>query len=269
MALSSSPLPPASTDTQLLTRQLQVGYGAAAIVKGVDVQIPHGCMTALLGPNGCGKSTLLKCLARILPPLAGQVLWQGQSVHGMASRQLARQLALLPQTQPIPEGVTVRELVAYGRSPYSGFWGRLSGSDQQHIATAMAATGVAELAERKVSELSGGQRQRVWLAMVLAQDTDYLLLDEPTTYMDLSHQVELMQLLRRLNQQGKTVVTVLHDINQAARYCDHLIVMKEGLIVAEGTPEQILTRQLLADVFDLDAEIHRDPIAGSPMCVVR
>ncbi|MDH2431451.1 Fe(3+) dicitrate ABC transporter ATP-binding protein FecE [Pokkaliibacter sp. MBI-7] len=262
--------PPAvSPDASLLTRRLQVGYGNTAIVRGVDVQIPHGRMTALLGPNGCGKSTLLKCMARILPPLAGAVLWQGQSVHGMATRQLARQLALLPQTQPTPEGVTVRELVAYGRSPYSGFWGRLSGRDQHHITTAMAATGVAELAGSKVSELSGGQRQRVWLAMVLAQDTDYLLLDEPTTYMDLSHQVELMQLLRRLNQQGKTVVTVLHDINQAARYCDHLIVMKAGLIVAEGTPELILTRQLLAEVFDLDAEIHRDPIAGSPMCVVR
>ncbi|WP_137170512.1 Fe(3+) dicitrate ABC transporter ATP-binding protein FecE [Marinomonas sp. FW-1] len=252
----------------LSTHNLSVGYHDKAIVKQVDLNIPAGKIIALLGPNGCGKSTLLKAMARILSPMDGQVHWQGQNLHNIASKKLAQQLALLPQTQPIPEGIKVKDLVAYGRSPYTGFWGRINKEDHEIIAQVMQETGITELAEQLVSELSGGQRQRVWLAMTLAQDTPYLLLDEPTTYMDLSHQVELMHLLRKLNLQGKTIIMVLHDINQAARYCDHLIVMKQGKIITQGAPDSVLTQQLLKEVFSLNAQIHQDPIAQTPMCVV-
>lgn len=252
----------------LSTHNLSVGYHDKAIVKQVDLTIPEGKIIALLGPNGCGKSTLLKAMARILSPMEGQVHWQGQNLHDIASKKLAQQLALLPQTQPIPEGIKVKDLVAYGRSPYTGFWGRINQEDQVIIDRMMTETGITELADQLVSELSGGQRQRVWLAMTLAQDTPYLLLDEPTTYMDLSHQVELMHLLRKLNLQGKTIITVLHDINQAARYCDHLIVMKQGEIIMQGAPESVLTQTLLKNVFSLNAQIHQDPIAKTPMCVV-
>ncbi|WP_417559428.1 Fe(3+) dicitrate ABC transporter ATP-binding protein FecE [Marinomonas sp.] len=252
----------------LSTHNLSVGYHDKAIVKQVDLTIPEGRIIALLGPNGCGKSTLLKAMARILSPMEGKVHWQGKNLHSMPSKKLAQQLALLPQTQPIPEGIKVKDLVAYGRSPYTGFWGRINKDDQVIIDKMMEETGITELADQLVSELSGGQRQRVWLAMTLAQDTPYLLLDEPTTYMDLSHQVELMHLLRKLNLQGKTIITVLHDINQAARYCDHLIVMKEGEIITQGSPESVLTQTMLKDVFSLDAQIHQDPIAKTPMCVV-
>ena len=252
----------------LSTHNLSVGYHDKAIVKQVNLSIPEGKIIALLGPNGCGKSTLLKAMARILSPMEGHVQWQGKNLHSIASKKLAQQLALLPQTQPIPEGIKVKDLVAYGRSPYTGFWGRLNRQDQLIIDSVMHETGITELADQLVSELSGGQRQRVWLAMTLAQDTPYLLLDEPTTYMDLSHQVELMHLLRKLNKQGKTIITVLHDINQAARYCDHLIVMKQGSIITQGSPESVLTQTLMKDVFSLNAQIHRDPIAKTPMCVV-
>ncbi|MGR0279327.1 Fe(3+) dicitrate ABC transporter ATP-binding protein FecE [Marinomonas dokdonensis] len=253
----------------LSTHQLQVGYQDKTIIKDISLTIPDGKVVALLGPNGCGKSTLLKAMARILTPKSGEVLWQEENLHKLPSRWLAKHLALLPQTQPIPEGVTVKDLVAYGRSPYTGFWGRLSRHDHELITQAMQQVGVEALAEQRVSELSGGQRQRVWLAMTLAQDTPYLLLDEPTTYMDLSHQVELMQLLRQLNNAGKTVITVLHDINQAARYCDHLIVMQAGAIVTQGTPEEVLTTELLSTVFNVDTQIHKDPISNTPMCIVK
>lgn len=252
----------------LSTHNLTVGYHDKAIVQDVNIEIPAGKVVALIGPNGCGKSTLLKALANILAPLSGTVQWQSKAINQWPTNYLATQLALLPQTQPVPEGIKVKELVAYGRSPYTGFWGRLTQGDHQIIAKAMATVGVTELAEQWVNELSGGQRQRVWLAMTLAQDTPYLLLDEPTTYMDINHQVELMKLLRTLNAQGKTIITVLHDINQAARYCDHLIVMKAGQITAQGSPEAILSQPMLKAVFDLDAQIHRDPIANTPMCVV-
>ncbi|MDB4837897.1 Fe(3+) dicitrate ABC transporter ATP-binding protein FecE [Marinomonas sp.] len=252
----------------LSTHNVSVGYHGRAIVKNVSLAIPEGKIIALLGPNGCGKSTLLKSMARILSPMEGEIHWQGKNLHTTASRHLATQLALLPQTQPIPDGITVEDLVAYGRSPYTGFWGRLTVEDRNIINQSMEQVGVTELKDQLVSELSGGQRQRVWLAMTLAQDTPYLLLDEPTTYMDLSHQVELMELFNVLNEAGKTIVTVLHDINQAARYCDHLIVMKSGEIITQGKPEDVLTEDMLKSVFSLNAQIHQDPIAKTPMCVV-
>lgn len=252
----------------LSIHHLTVGYNAKAIVKNINLDLPDGKIIALIGPNGCGKSTLLKAIARILEPLEGSIHWQGKDILKLPSRYLATQLALLPQTQPIPEGIKVKELVAYGRSPYTGFWGQLNAKDNQIIQTMMEKVGVAELAEKLVCELSGGQRQRVWLAMTLAQDTPYLLLDEPTTYMDLNHQVELMKLFKTLNQSGKTIITVLHDINQAARYCDYLIVMKEGEIITQGEPEAVITQSMLKSVFSLNAQIHHDPIANTPMCVV-
>ncbi len=252
----------------LTTENLVVSYGKDPIVKSVNVVIPKGKITTLLGPNGCGKSTLLKALSRILPAQQGQVLWNQKPINDTPSKQLAQHLALLPQSQEAPEGVSVREAVAYGRSPYTGFWGQLSEQDKLVVEQTMLATGVSQFAERPVADLSGGQRQRVWLAMTIAQDTDYILLDEPTTYLDLNHQVELMKLLRSLNQQGKTIVTVLHDINQACRYSDHLIVMKAGEVVDEGAPEQVLTQAILKEVFELEAEIHQDPVAQTPMCVV-
>lgn len=252
----------------LSAHQLSVGYHGHTIVKEMDLTLPDGHFIALLGPNGCGKSTLLKCFARILPAMSGEARWQGHNLHHYPSKQLSKELALLPQTQPIPEGIKVKDLVAYGRSPYTGFWGKLSQQDHQIVEQMMQQTGTYELREQLVSELSGGQRQRVWLAMVLAQDTPYLLLDEPTTYMDINHQVELMHQLQRLNQQGKTIITVLHDINQAARYCDHLVVMKAGELKYQGSPEEVLTSTMLKEVFSLNAQIHRDPVSGTPMCVV-
>ena len=252
----------------LSAHQLSVGYHGQAIVKEMDLMLPDGRFIALLGPNGCGKSTLLKCFARILPAMFGEARWQGRNLHDYPSKQLSKELALLPQTQPIPEGIKVKDLVAYGRSPYTGFWGKLSQQDHQIVEQMMQQTGTFELRNQLVSELSGGQRQRVWLAMVLAQDTPYLLLDEPTTYMDINHQVELMHQLQRLNKQGKTIVTVLHDINQAARYCDHLVVMKAGELKYQGSPEEVLTSTMLKEVFSLNAQIHRDPVSSTPMCVV-
>ena len=252
----------------LSTHKLSVGYQGKAILEDVSITIPDGKIVALLGPNGCGKSTLLKAMARILSPLSGQVNWRGQDLHKMPSRELATQLALLPQTQPIPEAVLVKDLVAYGRSPYTGFWGRLKQEDHQIVEQVMTEVGISELAEKWVSELSGGQRQRVWLAMVLAQNTPYLLLDEPTTYMDLNHQVELMQLLRTRNKAGTSIIVVLHDINQAARYCDYLIVMQSGHILTQGTPETVLTKELLRTAFSVNAQIHKDPVAQTPMCII-
>lgn len=252
----------------LSAHQLSVGYHGKTIVNSMDLALPDGRFIALLGPNGCGKSTLLKCFARILPAMSGEAHWRGQNLQQIASKQFAKELALLPQTHPIPEGIKAKDLVAYGRSPYTGFWGTLSQQDHQIVEQVMQQTGTFELREQFVSELSGGQRQRVWLAMILAQNTPYLLLDEPTTYMDINHQVELMHLLQSLNQQGKTIVTVLHDINQAARYCDHLVVMKAGELKYQGSPDEVLTSHMLEDVFSLKAQIHRDPVSNTPMCVV-
>ncbi|WP_200796868.1 Fe(3+) dicitrate ABC transporter ATP-binding protein FecE [Vibrio quintilis] len=253
----------------LSTEDLVVGYGEHPIIHHVDLKIPDGKITALIGPNGCGKSTLLKALARLMLPQQGCIRWMEKDIREYSPKSLARCLSLLPQSQEAPEGITVREIVGYGRSPHTGFWGRLSEFDQRKVAEAMSLTGVSEFASRDVLSLSGGQQQRVWLAMTLAQDADYIFLDEPTTYLDLNHQVELMKLMRSLNQRGKTIVTVLHDINQACRYCDHLIVMKSGQLIDQGTPEQVLNDVMLRDVFDLEAEIHRDPVSKTPMCIVK
>lgn len=246
---------------------ITLSYGDNTVLDGLNLQIEQGKITALIGPNGCGKSTLLKTIARILRPQHGRVLLQGQDIHQQATREISRQLALLPQAPITPEGVTIRQLVGYGRAPWSNRWGRLNDQDRQIIDQALAEVGLLEFAERPATALSGGQRQRAWIAMILAQQTDLVLLDEPTTWLDIAHQIELLNMMRRLNDNGKTVVVVLHDLNQACRYCDELIVLRNGQLQQQGSPQTVFTKELVQNVFDLQAEIHRDPIAGTPTLV--
>ncbi|MCL6337556.1 Fe(3+) dicitrate ABC transporter ATP-binding protein FecE [Pectobacterium carotovorum subsp. carotovorum] len=254
---------------ELTTQNLTAGYGDKRILDGLSLSLPAGKITALLGPNGCGKSTLLKCFAKLLTPESGTIQLNGKSLSTFSARQLSRHLALLPQQHLTPEGITVRDMVAYGRSPWLSMWGRLSPDDRQRVQLAMEKTHIVDLADKRLTDLSGGQRQRAFLAMLLAQDTPVVLLDEPTTYLDINHQVELMKLLRELNQAGKTVVTVLHDLNQASRYCDHLVMLADGRVMAEGSPHEVMKPELLQRVFSIDAEIHAEPVSGQPMCVVR
>ncbi|MDD1827718.1 Fe(3+) dicitrate ABC transporter ATP-binding protein FecE [Photobacterium sp. ZSDE20] len=251
----------------LKTQNLSVAYGKKTIIPNLSVSIPKGKITALIGPNGCGKSTLLKTLVRINKPATGEVLFGDKPLSSYGEKALARSLSLLPQILVSPEGITVRKLVEYGRSPYISHWGRLGQEDQVIVEQAMRDTGVLEFADKPVESLSGGQRQRAWIAMVIAQDTDLVMLDEPTTYLDMSHQVELMNLMEQMNAKGKTVVVVLHDLNQACRYCDHLVVLEKGCVVAEGPPDEVMTETLLDDVFDLKARVFPDPISNTPMCV--
>lgn len=252
----------------LRTENLTLRYGTQTVLDGLSLTLPAGKITALLGPNGCGKSTLLNCFSRLLAPQSGSVLLNETPLNDLSSRQLAQRLALLPQHHLTPEGITVRELVSYGRSPWLSLWGRLSTEDNARVNVAMSQTQTHSLAERRLSELSGGQRQRAFLAMVLAQDTPVVLLDEPTTYLDINHQVELMRLMGDLKSQGKTVVTVLHDLNQASRYCDHLVVLANGRVMAQGAPHEVMTPELLKTVFSVEAQIHPEPLSGRPMCVV-
>ena len=245
------------------------GYGDAKILHGITATLPAGKITALIGPNGCGKSTLLKTLARLLPPQSGDITLDREPIYRMSPRRFARRLSLLPQHHMVPEGISVRTLVGYGRSPYLNLWGRLGKADQEIVARVMAATHTDTLADKRVDELSGGQQQRAFLAMTLAQETPYLLLDEPTTYLDLNHQIALMDMMRAQQEKGTTVITVLHDLNQAARYCDHLIVLKAGQLVAEGSPVEVLTPALLADVFAVNAAPYTCPVSGKPMCIVK
>lgn len=251
----------------LSIEQLRVSYGDKRILQDLNLEIPQGKITALIGPNGCGKSTLLKSIARILKPEKGRVLLQGEDLHQLDTRTVARKLALLPQASITPEGVTIAELVGYGRAPWGSRWGRLTEQDQQIVCQSLQQVGLQDLADRPATALSGGQRQRAWIAMILAQKTDLVLLDEPTTWLDISHQIELLKLMRELNQGGKTIVVVLHDLNQAARYCDELVVLKQGQLQHQGIPERVLTQQLLQEVFDLEAQIHPDPVAGTPALV--
>ncbi|MEE4676834.1 Fe(3+) dicitrate ABC transporter ATP-binding protein FecE [Pseudomonas alliivorans] len=252
----------------LQAQQLDIGYGATRIVQDLSFSPPPGKVTALIGPNGCGKSTLLKAFARILTPQSGSLSLDGKAYRDLSARDLARKVAFLPQVLPIPEGVSVRQLVAYGRSPHNSLWGRLSGADQHSVEQALQRMELETLADRPLSDLSGGQRQRAWLAMILAQDAAIVLLDEPTTYLDISHQVELLDLMRALSVEGKTVITVLHDINQACRYADHLAVMQAGRLVASGAPGDVLNAELVCQVFDVQVQIMQEPVAGTPMCIV-
>ncbi|KRE37761.1 hypothetical protein ASG73_08965 [Janibacter sp. Soil728] len=265
---STGPAAPAQERPLVRAAGLDVGYGDRAVLQGLDLELPDGVVTAIVGPNGCGKSTLLRSMGRVLRPSGGAVLLDGQPVHSLPTRQVARSLGLLPQTNVVPEQLTVRDLVARGRFPHRGAFGRWTAQDEDAVVGAMAATGTSQLADRVVDELSGGQRQRVWVALVLAQQTPVLLLDEPTTYLDLAHRLEVLRLLRELNEQrGITVVMVLHDLNEACRHADHVIAMRDGAVVAEGSPTEVVTPELVQEVFGVECVTVPDPVAGTPMIV--
>ncbi|MCZ0927990.1 ABC transporter ATP-binding protein [Halomonas janggokensis] len=249
---------------------LYAGYDTKRVLNGVDIAVAEGKLTALLGPNGSGKSTLLKTLARTLTPSTGQVYLDGKDIHRRKTRDVAKQLGILPQGPVAPEGLSVRQLVAMGRFPHQGLWQKDAQQDARAVNEAMAYTHVTEFAERNVDALSGGQRQRCWIAMVLAQQTDLLLLDEPTTFLDLKVQVDLLELLSRLaHEKGRTLLLVLHDLNLAAAYADHLVMMRDGQIVTSGAPSEVFTAANLKRVFDLDAQVIQDPETGRPVCVPR
>ncbi|MEQ4724355.1 ABC transporter ATP-binding protein [Nonomuraea sp. B19D2] len=254
--------------TRLRAEGVTLGYDDQAIVTNLDVQVPDGKVTAIVGANACGKSTLLRGLARLLKPRHGAVYLDGKALTEMSTHEVAKTLGLLPQTPLAPDGITVADLVARGRYPHQGWFRRWTEHDDDAVTRALDATGTADLVNRPIRQLSGGQRQRVWVAMALAQDTDLLLLDEPTTYLDINHQVELLRLLRKLNaESGKTIVVVLHDLNLACRFCDHVIAMAEGAIVAEGEPTAVITAELVEKVFGLNCVVVPDPVAGTPMVV--
>jgi iron complex transport system ATP-binding protein len=245
---------------------LSLGYGDHAVIHGIDLSVLPGKITGILGANACGKSTLLKSMSRLLKPTTGTVLLDGRDVHSMPAKELARTLGLLPQSPIAPEGITVADLVGRGRHPHQGIMSRWSSADDEAVAFALDTTGTAELADRAVDELSGGQRQRVWIAMALAQQTDLLLLDEPTTYLDVAHQVEVLDLLTDLNaDSGITIVMVLHDLNLAARYCDKVVMIADGEVEAQGEPGEVFTEDLVEKVFGLNSRIIPDPVSGTPL----
>lgn len=255
-----------TTTHSLTARRLSLSYGDRQVLSGVDVDILPGAVTAVIGGNGCGKSTLLRALTRLLRPTTGQVLLDALPLTDLPARQVARTLGLLPQSPTAPDGIRVADLVGRGRTPHQGIFGQWSTHDHEIAARALSATGIADLAERSIDELSGGQRQRVWIAMALAQDTDILLLDEPTTFLDLPHQLEILDLLRDLNTaRGTTIVMVLHDLNLAARYCDRLIALRDGRVAVAGPPDQVVTPAIIREVFDLESHVMPDPVSGAPM----
>lgn len=251
----------------LQAEAVTLSYDKRQVAVDLSVAIPDGSFTAIVGPNACGKSTLLRALSRLLRPQAGEVVLDGKAISSLKSGDVARRLALLPQTTIAPEGITVADLVARGRHPHQTFLRQWSSADAIAVAEAMRLTGVTELSARAVDELSGGQRQRVWIAMALAQETPILLLDEPTSFLDIAHQVELLDLLTDLNTAGRTVVAVLHDLNQACRYATHLIAMKNGAVLAQGDPSATVTPTLVEEVFGLSCVIIDDPVSGTPMIV--
>ncbi|QZY52170.1 ABC transporter ATP-binding protein [Leucobacter tenebrionis] len=253
---------------QLTAERLSVAYGDRRVLDGLDLAFEPGSITAIVGPNGCGKSTLLRSCARLLKPLEGAVLLDGSAVHARSTRELARVLGLLPQNPIAPEGITVADLVGRGRHPHQHAMARWSARDYEVVAESLEATGTSELADRAVDELSGGQRQRVWIAMALAQETEVLLLDEPTTYLDVTHQLEVLDLVRDLGRErGTTVVMVLHDLNLAARYADVLVAMRDGGVRAVGPPAQVLDPPVVRDVFALDCQVIADPVSGTPLVI--
>ncbi len=260
-----SPGPDSAGGPPLRVEDATLGYDGRVISEHLDVRIPDASFTVIVGPNASGKSTLLRALARLMRPNAGQVLLDGRNIHSLRTREVARRLGLLPQTSIAPDGITVTDLVARGRHPHQSAFQQWSRADEAAVAAAIAATRLGELAGRRVDELSGGQRQRVWVAMALAQQTGILLLDEPTTFLDIAHQYELLELFSELHREGRTLVAVLHDLNQAARYASNIIAMSDGRIVTQGTPHEVVTADLVRDVFGLPAHVIPDPIAGTPL----
>lgn len=259
---------PAAPQARLHGENLTLAYDQRVITEGLDITVPDRSFTVVVGPNACGKSTLLRALSRMLRPKAGRVVLDGTLISSQPAKQVARTLGLLPQSSIAPDGISVADLVARGRYPHQGLLRQWSPTDERVVEDAMAATRVTELGDRYVDELSGGQRQRVWLAMALAQQTELMLLDEPTTFLDLAHQIEVLDLCADLHeQQGRTMVAVLHDLNHAARYATHLITMKDGAVVAQGHPNDVVTAQLVEEVFSLRCQVIADPETGTPLVI--
>ncbi|MDQ0091977.1 iron complex transport system ATP-binding protein [Paenibacillus anaericanus] len=253
---------------RLHTTELNIGYGDTAIVNDLNLTVPTGQITALVGANGSGKSTILKTMARLMKPKSGGVLLDGQSIHSQSTKQVAKQLAILPQNPTAPDGLTVSELVAYGRFPHQKGFGTMTSEDKSIIQWSIEVTGMTDFYDRPVDQLSGGQRQRAWIAMALAQQTEILFLDEPTTFLDMAHQLEVLHLLHKLNkEEGRTIIMVVHDLNHASRYAHHIVAIKSGTVISEGTPQQVMTKGVLRKVFGIEADIVPDPRTGVPLCL--
>lgn len=250
------------------TKDLNISYGDLQIVKDLNLEIPKGKITTIIGSNGCGKSTILKTIARILKPSSGEIFINGKELNSQSSKDLAKVMGVLPQSPKAPNGLTVEELIAYGRFPHQSGFGKLKKEDKDIIKWSLEKTGLLEFKDRPIEDLSGGQRQRAWIAMSLAQQTDILLLDEPTTYLDLAHQLEILELLKELNKtEGRTIVMVIHELNNAARFADHMIGVKKGKIVCKGSAYEVMTKENLREIFNIDAEIINDPRHGKPVCI--
>lgn len=250
------------------TKNLDIAYEDTVIVKELNMDIPKGCVTSIIGANGCGKSTILKAIGRILKPQKGVVYLSGEDISKLPTKEIAKKMAILPQTPTAPSGLTVSELVAYGRFPHQKGFGNLTEEDKKVVKWALAATKLGEFEKREVDTLSGGQRQRVWIAMALAQQTDLILLDEPTTYLDLAHQLEVLKLLYELNRNQKcTIIMVLHDLNLAARFSDYIIAIQKGAIIKHGTPEEVMTPEVLRKTFNIDADVVIEPKSKRPVCI--
>lgn len=266
-ATCQTPGPVAGHEDRLRVENATIGYDKRIVSEELSVSIPDKSFTVIVGPNACGKSTLLRGLSRLLQPSAGEVVLDGQDIHSYRAKDVAKKVGILPQSSIAPDGITVADLVARGRHPYQRLIRQWTEDDEQAVAEAMEATGVTSLSGRLVDELSGGQRQRVWVAMALAQQTEILLLDEPTTFLDITYQIELLELLTDLNQAGRTLIAVLHDLNHAARYATHLIAMRDGRIMAEGAPREIVTAELVEEVFGLKCLVVPDPVVGTPQVI--
>lgn len=253
---------------RLYTRQLDIGYADDVIVQNLNLSVPNGKITALVGANGSGKSTILKTMARIIKPKSGYVILDGKAIHGQPTKAVAKQLAILPQNPTAPEGLTVSELIHYGRYPHQKGFGAFTREDKKVVRWALQVTNMEPFAERPVDRLSGGQRQRAWIAMALAQQTEILFLDEPTTFLDMAHQLEVLHLLKKLNrEEGRTIVMVVHDLNHASRYAHYIVAIKSGAVVSEGAPWDVMTKKVLREVFAIEADILPDPRTDVPLCL--
>ncbi|AYC30491.1 ABC transporter ATP-binding protein [Paenisporosarcina cavernae] len=254
--------------TAIEAKELSIGYSEKLLFENLQLNIPKGEITVFVGSNGCGKSTLLRSIARLLKPSEGSILLEGKEIHQMSSREIAKKMGILPQSPVSPEGLTVHELVKQGRYPHQTWLKRWSAEDAAKVDAAMEATRITHLKDQPVDTLSGGQRQRAWIAMTLAQDTDVILLDEPTTYLDMTHQIEILDLLFELNEmQGRTIVMVLHDLNLASRYAHNMVAIKDGKVHDQGTPEKIITCDLVRSVFGMECQVSKDPMFGTPHCI--